>query len=74
MTCACCEVGVAAPSVAASVFKLALAVEQAGFTVEQMIELLHAGMGVEILLRIIEWKLTHVPIDPSQLRSVRWVM
>jgi hypothetical protein len=42
------------PSVATSVFKLALAGEQAGFSVEQMIELLNAGITVETLLCVIE--------------------
>jgi hypothetical protein len=64
----------ATPSVATSVFKLALAGEQAGFTVEQMIEFLNAGITVEVLLRIIEWNLTHASIDPSHLRSSHWVM
>ena len=64
----------ATPSVAASVFKLALAGEQAGFTIEQMIALLNSGLTVETLLLVIEWKLTQAPIEPSQLRSSRWVM
>ena len=44
----------AAPPIAVSIFKLAVAGEQAGFTVEQMIELLNAGVTVEALLRMIE--------------------
>ena len=59
----------ATPSVASSVFKLALSGEQAGFTIEQMIEFLSAGITVDTLLWIIEWKLTHAPIAPSDLRS-----
>ena len=47
------------PSIAASVFKLAVAGEQAGFTVEQIIDLFHAGVSVESLLELIELKLTH---------------
>jgi hypothetical protein len=64
----------ATPSVASSVFKLALAGEQAGFTIEQMFAFLSAGITVDTLLRIIEWKLTHAPIAPSYLRSSQWVM
>ena len=61
----------AAPSVATSVFKLALAGEQAGFSVEQMIELLNAGITVETLLCVIEWRLGGaVPLA----RSSRWIM
>jgi hypothetical protein len=63
----------ATPSVAASVFKLARAGEQAGFPVEQMIELLNAGITVETLLKLIEWKLSSTPFDPSQFRASRWV-
>jgi hypothetical protein len=59
----------ATQSVPASVFKLALAGEQAGFTIEQMIEFLNAGITVETLFRIIEWKLTHAPVEASQLPS-----
>jgi len=65
----------AAPSIAASVFKLAVAGEQAGFTLEQMIELLNAGLTVESLLRMIERRLARVSAcEPEQLGSSRWVM
>jgi hypothetical protein len=64
----------ATPSVAASVFKLAVAGEQAGFTVEQMIEFLNAGITMETLLNLIEWKLSSAQINPSEFRSSRWVM
>jgi uncharacterized protein YoaH (UPF0181 family) len=37
--------------------KLAIAGEQAGFTVEQMIDLLNAGMSVGSLLDLIAWRL-----------------
>ena len=47
----------ATPSVATGVFKLAIAGEQAGFTIDQMIELLNAGVTVDGLLKLIEWKL-----------------
>jgi hypothetical protein len=61
----------AAPSVATSVFKLALAGEQAGFSVEQMIELLNAGITVETLLCVIEWRLRDAA---PEVRSSRWIM
>lgn len=64
----------ATPSVAAAVFKLARAGEQAGFTIEQMIVWLNTGLTVETLLLIVEWKLTHAPVEPSLLRSSQWVM
>lgn len=65
----------ATPSVRTSVFKLAMAGEQAGFTVEQMIAMLNSGVSVEGLLLLVEWKLTHAPLPefcPS--RSSRWIM
>ena len=59
------------PTLAVSVCKLAMAGEQAGFTVQQMIRLLKAGMTVETLLDVIERRL----IDPiPEGRSSRWVM
>jgi hypothetical protein len=61
----------ATPSVQASVFKLALAGESAGFTVEQMIWMLNAGMSVAALLWVIEWRLTQIEqSDPAR----RWIM
>jgi len=62
----------ATPSVAASVFKLVMAGEQAGFTIEQMMELLKAGMPVATLLRLIERRLTPAQIETCQLQSSRW--
>ena len=41
--------------------KLAVAGEQAGFTLDQMIELLNSGLSVVALLDLITWRL-----DPSQ--------
>lgn len=37
--------------------KLAIAGEQAGFSVEQMIEMLNAGLSVESLIDLIAWRL-----------------
>jgi hypothetical protein len=37
--------------------KLAIAGEQAGFTIEQMIDLLNSGLAVETLLELIAWRL-----------------
>ena len=48
----------ATPSIRATIGKLALAGEQAGFTVEQMIWMLNAGLTVEGLLWLIEWRLS----------------
>jgi hypothetical protein len=45
------------PSTAETVYKLAIAGEQAGFTLEQMIQILNAGVSVETLLNWIEWRL-----------------
>ena len=64
----------AAPSIAVSAFKLAVAGEQAGFTVEQMIELLNAGVTVESLLQLIERRLSGASVCAPQLASSRWVV
>ena len=59
------------PRLVSGIAKLASAGQQAGFTVEQMIELLNAGITVETLLCLIEWRLgVAVPVA----RSSRWIM
>lgn len=45
------------PSLVAAVSKLALDGERAGFTVEQLIELLEAGIPVAGLVELIRWRL-----------------
>jgi hypothetical protein len=45
------------PSLLAAVGKLAVAGEQAGFSLEQMIEFLNHGLSVETLLDLISWRL-----------------
>jgi len=59
------------PSLAASVCKLAMAGELAGFSVEQMIRLLKAGMTVETLLDVIERRLSAAAPEGH---SSRWIM
>jgi len=44
------------PSLITAIGKLASAGEQAGFTVEQMIDLLDGGWGVVALLELIAWR------------------
>ena len=63
----------ATPSLQASIAKLAIAGEQAGFTVEQMIQMLNAGVTIERLLGLIEWRLG-TGVAEGQTRSSRWVM
>jgi len=46
------------PSLISAVDKLAIAGERAGFTVEQLIRLLNAGLSVDALLEIIATRLT----------------
>jgi len=60
------------PPTAQTVSKLAMAGEQAGFSLEQMIQMLNAGITVESLLELIEWRLREP--DPSPPRSSRWIM
>ena len=45
------------PSLLTAVSKLALDGERAGFTVEQLIELLEAGIPVASLLELVRWRL-----------------
>ena len=59
------------PSLAVSVCKLAMAGGQAGFSVEQTIRLLNAGMTVETLLDIIERRLGAAAPEG---RSSRWII
>jgi hypothetical protein len=58
------------PIIMTAIQKLVLAGEQAGFTVEQMIQMLQTGATVEILLSLIELRLCPSPASPSS----RWVM
>ena len=51
-------------SLVLAISKLAAAGEQAGFTVEQMIGLLDAGLEVNTLLELICWRLNGVPLSP----------
>jgi len=60
------------PSTAQTVYKLAMAGEQAGFSLGQMIQMLNAGISVESLLELIEWRLGAK--DPSPARSSRWIV
>jgi hypothetical protein len=51
--------------------KFVRAGEQAGFTVEQMIQLLQTGASVEDLLQMIEWRLSPPVLEPC---SSRWII
>ena len=57
-------------SLQTSVFKLAMAGEQAGFTIEQMVRMLNAGVTVEGLLRVIAFRLAPFPEAPT---PSRWI-
>jgi hypothetical protein len=54
-----------------AIAKLVLAGEQAGFTVEQMIQLLQTGTSIEVLLSMLEWRLLPCASEPC---SSRWMM
>jgi len=47
------------PSRVNAVQKMAIAGEQAGLSIEQMIQLLNSGMSVVALLDLIVWRLNH---------------
>jgi len=59
------------PILMTAIAKLVLAGEQAGFTVEQMIQLRQTGASVEALLNLIELRLFP---RVATLQSSRWVM
>ena len=64
------------PSLVAAIGKLAIAGEQAGFNLEQMIELLDQGLSVETLLDLISWRLEALrrpTVRPAACSSV-WIM
>ena len=55
-----------------SIRKLAMAGEQAGFTVEQMMQLLKEGVDIKTLISLIEWKILYNDEQPSAPHQ-RWV-
>ena len=62
-------------SLVAAIYKLAIAGEQAGLSLEQMIQLLNGGMSVEGLLELILWRLYPANASlPSGISQSRWVM
>ena len=67
--------GMENPSLLRAVGKLAMAGEQAGFSLEQMIDLLNGGLSVETLLDLICWRLeeARTPIV-SRARSSGWIV
>lgn len=57
---------VMSPSRVNAIIKLAVAGEYAGFSLEQMIQLLDSGMSVVDLLDLINWRLDPTQGSPSQ--------
>ena len=60
------------PTLVRAVERLAQAGERAGFSVENMIQMLNAGVTVEVLLDLIERGLQASPMETG--RSSRWIM
>lgn len=54
--------------------KLAVAGQQAGLTLEQMIGLLNAGLGVEGLIDLIAWRLEQPKPRPPVASGSAWVV
>jgi hypothetical protein len=48
--------------------------QQAGLTVEQMIQLLNAGVTIQGLLELIARRLDETPMPASPPSSLRWIM
>ena len=63
------------PLLMSAINKLAIAGEQAGFSLEQMIQLLDDGLSVETLLDLIAWSLERRQQAFSSLSCTsNWVM
>jgi hypothetical protein len=62
------------PSLLGAIGKLAIAGEQAGFSIEQMIQILNAGFSVEDLLGLIDRRLDPTPESVNSSATSRWVM
>jgi hypothetical protein len=63
------------PLLMSAINKLAIAGEQAGFSLEQMIRLLDDGLSVETLLDLIAWSLERRQQTFSSLSyTSNWVM
>jgi len=62
------------PALLTGIEKLAVAGERAGFTVEQMIRILNAGVSVDTLLRLIAERLGERIEDPPAHAFPRWVV
>ena len=56
-----------------AVAKLAIAGEQAGFTIDQMIQLLNDGLSVESLLDLIQLNLARQAGTVGGTGSSRWI-
>jgi hypothetical protein len=61
-------------SLLAAIGKLAIAGEQAGFSVEQMIQILNGGFSVEDLSQLIARRLEPIPESVNLSATSRWVM
>ncbi|HXJ91151.1 MAG TPA: hypothetical protein VMS18_30365 [Candidatus Binatia bacterium] len=65
----------AKPSLTKAIEKLAAAGGQAGFSVEQMIEMLNSGVSIETLIELISLRLGVLHTSPpTPVSSTRWVM
>lgn len=63
------------PSLVLAISKLAAAGEQAGFTLEQMIDMLDHGLEVETLLELISLRLHAAALPPAHdVSRYRWVL
>jgi hypothetical protein len=63
------------PLLVSAINKLAIAGEQAGFSIEQMIQLLNDGLSVETLLDLIAWSLERRERAlPSHSCTSSWLM
>ncbi len=63
------------PILISAIRKLAIAGEHAGFSIEQMIQLLDEGISVEALIDLIAWSLEHRECShPSTSSATTWVM
>lgn len=62
-------VGKSKSSLPVAIEKLAIAGEQAGFTVDQMIQLVSLGFTADALLEVIAWRLEHMGTPIAAIAS-----
>jgi len=62
------------PTLVSAITKLGVAGQQAGFTLEQMIDLLNAGITPDTLLELIAWRMEQPGPLTAIMSASHWVV